>query len=235
MRSRAFVLGAAACGALAGLVLHGHRAAALSCADHPDGSPRAIAAGDESLSTGDRFLERYDFAVLGTVTHIDTVREGGPDHGATTVTMDVTAVLGRREAPDTLALSSPDPGGLAGYPYRVGTGYFIPVQARGPGGERNYTFLCDPITEVDDVDALADGLAPLAADAGITFAVATEASLERSSGQDVDETVERQATASASQATDRAPVLLVGLASAALGLAGGGFYMHARRRRRHGS
>jgi hypothetical protein len=155
-----------ACGALAATA---PAAAALSCAPHPDGSPHAIASGTERLSTEARFFETHDYAVLGTVTGIETVLEG-PDHGSTTVTVDVTAVLGRTDAPDTVVLSTPDPGWLAGWPYVRGRAYFVPVQDVGPGGEPNFSFLCDPVSEVADPDALADELAPLAEDAGIEFA-----------------------------------------------------------------
>lgn len=233
MRSRALVSVAAACGVLAGITLDGPPAAALTCAEHPDGSPRAIAAGTESLATADRFFDRYDFAVLGTVTHIDTVGEGGPDHGATAVTLEAAAVLGLRTAPARLSLSSPDPGWLAGHPYEAGNGYFIPVRARGPDGEANYTFLCDPITEVDDVSALAGELAPLAADAGIALSIPGGEPADPRTGDQHDLIAEPRPPSAVSQATDRTFVLVAGLAAAAIGLAGGALHRHARRSRGH--
>jgi hypothetical protein len=46
------------------------------------------------MSTDVRFFDGYDLAVIGTVTEIATVREGGNDDGATTVSVDVEGVLG---------------------------------------------------------------------------------------------------------------------------------------------
>src|SRR5690606_21087660 len=120
-----------------------------SCAVHPDASPEAIASGSGRLSTERAFFDTYDFAIVGTVTGIDTVGEGLPDYGATTVRLDVAAVLGGGPSTPQFDVSSPDPGWMGGYPYEVGLTYFIPVQAVGPGGEPNHSFLCDPISEVD--------------------------------------------------------------------------------------
>ena len=52
--------------------------AALTCAEHPDGSPQAIASGTERLSSEDRFLDHFDYAVIGTVTEIRTVEAQRP-------------------------------------------------------------------------------------------------------------------------------------------------------------
>ncbi len=129
-----------------------------------------MASGSADPSSGERLLDRYDFAVLGTVTAIETPGEHDAGYPTTMVTFDVVAVLGHQEAPGTLELSSPDPGWLAGYPFKEGTAYFVPVQAEGPNGEPNYTFVCDPITETPSVEALATELSALAAQAGIPFA-----------------------------------------------------------------
>jgi len=139
--------------------------AALSCAPHPDSSPAAIASGTAILSSEDEFFDSYDFAVVGTVSEVRTVGEGEPDYGATTIHLKVVAVLGRESAPQAMTITSPDPGWMAGYPYESGRTYFIPVQVEGPGGQPNYSFLCDPITEVDAGIAL--DLAQPASEAGI--------------------------------------------------------------------
>jgi hypothetical protein len=141
--------------------------AALTCAEHPDGSPEAIASGTERLSSEDRFLDHFDYAVIGTVTEIRTVEAGQPDYGATTITVSVEGLLGQSPAPDQIEINSPDPGWMSGYPYRRGTTYFIPVQTEGPDGQPNYSFLCDPISEVQQ--GVTGELSQLAAQSGITF------------------------------------------------------------------
>jgi hypothetical protein len=188
-------------------------ATALSCAPHPDGSPRAIASGTEDLSTRDRFFDRYDFAVLGTVTGIATVGEGHPDYGVTRVTVDVTAVLGRDTAPAAVELSSPDPGWLAGYPFQVGTGYVIPVQVAGPRGEPNYSFVCDPITATADIGGLADELGVLARAAGIPFSTSTGRTVASGHHDDRD-SVGGAAVAAASWRDTRGPAILAAVALA---------------------
>lgn len=144
---------------------------ALSCAPHPDGSPEAIASGSERLATERAFFDLYDRAVLGRVTGIQTVGAGQPDYGATTLTVDVVAVLGEENADREIRISSPDPGWMAGYPYENGTAYFIPLRGEGPEGQPNYSFVCDPITQIDL--GIAPELRELAADAGIPFAAPT--------------------------------------------------------------
>jgi hypothetical protein len=93
-------------------------AGALSCAAHPDGSPVAIASGTERLSTEGAFFDSYDYAVIGTVTEIRTVGAGEPDYGATTLSVDVVAMLGEGTAHERIEVSSPDPGLDGGVPGR---------------------------------------------------------------------------------------------------------------------
>jgi hypothetical protein len=144
-------------------------ASALSCAAPPAGVPRAVASGDDDVYPG--FFEDFDFAVVATVTDIETDETAGsPTYGATTIDADVALILGEPGATDTIALSASDPGWMAGYSFRVGRTYFVPVDAEGPDGQVNYTFLCTPIYEVDDADATADRLAALATDAGVVHA-----------------------------------------------------------------
>lgn len=147
-------------------------AAALSCAPHPDGSPAAIASGSERLASGDAFFDTYDAAVLGTVAAIATDEGDTGTYGATTVTVEVAAVLGDASLPASAEISSPDPGWMSGYPFEVGRTYLIPVQLVGPAGQRNASFVCDPISEI--LPSAIDDLVTLAADSGIDAMPAAE-------------------------------------------------------------
>lgn len=173
MRRRVLVLAVMAVSSFAAVASTVRPVGALSCAAHPDGSPAAIASGTERLSSEDKFFDHFDFAVVGTVTEIRTVGEGEANYGATTIHLDVVAVLGDEPAPQAIRIASPDPGWMSGYPYEAGVTYFIPVQAEGPQGEANYSFLCDPITEVDA--GVAIDLAQLASNAGIPFSTPDDA------------------------------------------------------------
>jgi hypothetical protein len=167
MRLRKLVLAAMTISLVTAIASSPSPAAALSCAPHPDSSPAAIASGTDGLASKGGFFDRYDFAVVGTVDEIRTAGEGEPDYGATTIDLNVVAVLGTEPAPQTMTITSPDPGWMAGYPYESGRTYFIPVQAEGPDGQPNYSFLCDPISEINAGIAL--DLAQPATDAGIPF------------------------------------------------------------------
>jgi hypothetical protein len=159
VRCVVLVVAGIACAAVTG----GGAAGALECAPHPDGSPQAIASGTEVLVPAGAFFDRYAFAVIGTVTAIETVDgDGEPDYGATTITVDVAAVLGEADVPARLTLHADDPGWLNGYPYAVGTAYFVPVDEEGPDGDSNYTSVCDPITPVEDVQSLVAELTSVA-------------------------------------------------------------------------
>lgn len=157
---------------------------ALTCSPHPDGSPAAIASGTERLSSEEKFFDKFDYAVVGTVTEIRTVGVGEPDYGATTIDLDVVAVLGDEPAAQTMVISSPDPGWMSGYPYRTGVTYFIPVKAEGPKGEPNYSFLCDPISEVDA--GITSDLAPRASTAGIPFSTPDDALTAEPESEDAE-------------------------------------------------
>lgn len=144
-------------------------AAALSCVAAPPDAPRIAAVNGEVF--GDRFFDEYDFAVVATVTGIETEEApGSVTYGNTVIDTEVALVLGDAEATETIQLSAADPGWLAGYAFRVGHSYFVPVDTVGPEGQRNHTFVCTPITEVADADATADRLAALAGDAGVAHA-----------------------------------------------------------------
>lgn len=144
--------------------------ASSGCPSNPGGSPQAIASGTEQLRTNDAFFDRYDFAVIGTVTQVDYVEEGSDaEHGVTTIALDVMAVLGDAPAPPTIVLSSPGPDWAAHYQRE----YFIPVQVEGPNGHPNATFVCDPIAEVDE--GVVDELRVLAEESGIEFSMPSAA------------------------------------------------------------
>jgi hypothetical protein len=183
-------------------------AGALSCAAHPDGSPEAIASGTERLSTGTDFFDSYDYAVIGTVTDIRTVWAGEADYGATTLSVDVVAVLGEGIARESVEISSPDPGWMAGYAYEVGTGYFIPVQRNGPEGQPNYSFVCDPITEVDV--SIATELRHIASDAGIPFSTSSAGPAQTPADGPVDD--EESAADAGSSSSWGIPAAAVALA-----------------------
>lgn len=140
---------------------------ALSCARPPNAFPAQVAAGTARTAAGAPFFDDFDFAVVGTVLATETVAGSEPGDWPTTVTVEVAAGLGLEAAPLTMTVSSPDPG-FAGYPYEVGVTYFIPIRAEGPGGEPNYSFLCDPIVEIEPFEI--DGLRALATEAGVPFA-----------------------------------------------------------------
>ena len=163
---------------LAVLVLAVGPAGALSCEAHPDASPESIASGTEVLAGEEQlgtFWDRYDFAVIGTVTAIRTdEREGSPTYGATEIDVRVDAVLGTDSAPATTTLRAADPGWMAGYPFELGVAYFVPVLARSPEGLLNWTGPCDPVTPVDDPAVTAGELAPLAGAAGVAFSVPSD-------------------------------------------------------------
>ncbi|MFA9446545.1 hypothetical protein [Egicoccus sp. AB-alg6-2] len=126
-------------------------ATALSCVGHEDASAAAILAGEERLGTLRDFDEDYRGAVLGTVTDVDTdEREGSATHGATTVHLEVHATYGDVGA-ESVRIEMSDPGWMSGYPFEVGTTYFVPIRH-----EPNAIMGCEPITPVapDEVDGL---------------------------------------------------------------------------------
>jgi hypothetical protein len=144
--------------------------AALSCAPVAGATPEAVAAGTFAYDDGTGFFDHFDFAVIGTVTAVRTdERAGSPTYGATEIDVAVDGVLGVAAAPDAMTLTAADPGWLAGYRFEPGAAYFIPVQALSPEGKVNWTFACDPVTEVADPEVTAARLEPVAAGAGVGF------------------------------------------------------------------
>ena len=122
---------------------------ALSCAGHPDATPRAIAEGTEELSVDGTFRELYDGAIFGTVVSMRTQNDGEqPDYGRTEVVVDVTGTFGPQMGGRAVVVED-DPGWLNGHAFEVGTHYFIPYVLTEEG---TYSHLCDPIAEVDPAD-----------------------------------------------------------------------------------
>ncbi len=128
-------------------------AGALTCAHFPENTPESLVRNRLTLPAPD--TRSYDMAVVGTVRRITTDEDGdSPTYGRTTVEVEMDGffydgVLGATPA-DVWLVTSPDPGWLQGYGFVEGRSYFIPLLFAGPLGEPNYSFFCDPITEVSD-------------------------------------------------------------------------------------
>lgn len=130
-------------------------ATAVSCASHPDASPEAIAEGTEELAVEGTFREHYDGAIFGTVVSVAT-QDHGEDHGRTEVVVEVSGTLGP-DVGGSAVIVEDDPGWMSGYAFEVGAHYFVPYVENEKG---RYSFLCDPIAEVDRADV--PGLVELA-------------------------------------------------------------------------
>lgn len=129
---------------------------ALSCAPSPYNgiSPRAIVAGTETMLNGRSFFESYDFAVTGIVSSVTTDEvTGSTTYGSTAVVFDVLNAYGLETVGHALVVSQS--GSMSGYPFEIGQTYFVPLKAVGPQGQPNYSFLCDPITPLTLVEAMA--------------------------------------------------------------------------------
>lgn len=130
-------------------------ASALSCAPPPDGSARSIVTGSEVLWGNHSFFDLYDYAITGTVTGITTDEErGSTTYGATEVQFDVINGFGMDEVPETVLVHQSDPGWLTGFGFELGSTYFVPLVHRGPNGERDYSFVCDPISSISPAGAV---------------------------------------------------------------------------------
>lgn len=135
----------------AGLLGVAGPASATSCAMDPSATPEAILAGKPMQFSGRPLFQDYDLAVLGTVVAIDTVDDDRSRiYGRTWTTFAVDALFGTSSTPAQLTLTSSDPGWMNGYGFQLGQSYFVPFQEVGPDGSTNYSFLCDPITPVQN-------------------------------------------------------------------------------------
>lgn len=156
------VLSAAALTATALIPALGTAASATSCVPIGKNMPHALVTGTEPREDGTPAYLAADgvYAVVGTVTRVDTDESNGPTYGRTEVSVEVDAVFGTPPEPDgdlsTVTVTESDPGWMNGYPFERGTRYFIPLQYEGPGGLTNYSFVCDPIGIVQDPQPLID-------------------------------------------------------------------------------
>lgn len=124
-------------------------ARALSCAQHPNASPLAIAEGTEELAVDGTFRDHYDGVILGTIRSMETQNNGAaPDYGRTELVVEVTGTYGPAVGSQAVVVED-DPGWLNGYAFEVGTHYFIPYVENEKG---RYSHLCDPIAEVDPAE-----------------------------------------------------------------------------------
>ncbi len=148
-RSRLSLIVAAGCAlTLLVILMSADPVRALSCATHPNASPEAIVAGTAELATAEPFFDTYDIAIVGQVVQARTTETPGSNYGQTQTTFSVAAAFGVDAVDEAVVVSSSDPGWLSGYPFEVGRNYFVPLQQRGPDGQHNYSFVCDPITQL---------------------------------------------------------------------------------------
>lgn len=130
-------------------------ASATSCAPPPDGSARSIVTGTEVLWGDHAFFDLYDYAITGTVASITTDEErGSTTYGATEVQFDVINGFGVDEVGETVVVHQSDPGWMNGFGFVPGATYFVPLVHRGPNGERDYSFVCDPISSISPAGAV---------------------------------------------------------------------------------
>jgi hypothetical protein len=141
-------------------------AAATSCA--APARPRATITGDGERGMNGAFFDHFTAAILGEVVATDSAR--GMQLGGTKIEIDVYGAIGVSTIGETIVLSADDSGAMNGYPFEQGTSYFVPMQRKGPQGQVNYTFLCDPIGEIAG-PAAADELLDLARRNGHPVAV----------------------------------------------------------------
>lgn len=140
-------------------------AGALTCARFPENTPESLVGNRLTLTDPD--TRNYDMAVVGTVRRITTDEsEDSATYGRTLVEVELDGlfydgVFGATPT-DVWLVTSPDPGWLHGYGFVEGRSYFIPLLLTGPLGEPNYSFVCDPITEVADPASTAAELARIA-------------------------------------------------------------------------
>lgn len=137
--------------ALLAVVAGAEPASASSCAGHVDGSPAAIAAGSEQLAGNARFFDSWRHLLLGRVVAVDEDRRS-PTAARTLWTVEVVAALGGGEMPSRVVVGAPDTGGNGGYPFTLGEAFAIPVRPNPDLGGWS-SFICDPITPLDDLDA----------------------------------------------------------------------------------
>lgn len=182
--------------------------------------PKATITGNDDRSMGGKFFDMYDGVVLGEVASVDANPRMAP--GGTKIHVDVYGAIGTSTVGQTIVISADDDGAMNGFPFQAGTWYFIPVQDKGPQGQVNYSFVCDPIAQIKG-EAAADKLLDLARRNGQDVALAGGSS----------QPTEPSAAPAAAATGDSWPVVpvAVGVAVAAgLGIAAA---VVLRRRRAH--
>ncbi len=145
-----------ALGALSIALPEPHTALATSCAaPGVDVTPRSIVAGTAKGFDGRPVLMTYSFAITGTVIAVTTDEvQGSPTYGATEVLFDIVNAYEVASVGEQLVVRQSDPGWMSGYLFEVGRSYFVPLMARGPMGQLNWSFLCDPIFPMSIEDAV---------------------------------------------------------------------------------
>lgn len=138
------------------------QAGALSCLAHPDGSPASIVAGTEQLSTGERFFDVYDLAIIGTPVGTGTVVNPMTGREHVTTTFRLEAAFGVSEIEETITVTTGDPLLAAGVSFDPQQIWFMGLKAKTSAGLTNFVFPCDPITAVEEAEVplLIAGAAP---------------------------------------------------------------------------
>ena len=145
-------------------------AAATRCV--PPAAPKVTITGSDEFSMGGKFFEHFDGVVLGEVVSVTV--DPGMAPGGVKIRVDTYGAIGASSVPATVTVSADDDGKLNGYAFNEGASYFIPLQNKGPQGQTNYSFLCDPIAEINGPNT-AEGLLALARREGHEAAVTGQA------------------------------------------------------------
>ena len=95
--------------------------------------------------------------------------ERSPTWGRTQWTVEVSAALGEGTVAARVEVQASDPGWLNGYAFTVGDAFAIPVWDIEELGSWS-SFACDPITELDDLDAAVEEVLAVAASHGTPIA-----------------------------------------------------------------
>lgn len=214
---------------------------ATSCAPAPDGSARAIVTGTEVLWGDHGFFDLYDYAITGTVIEVVTDEDAESDtYGATEVHVDVINGFGVEQIGESVVVHQSDPGWMNGFAFDRGATYFIPLVHAGPNGERDYSFVCDPISRISP-----EGAAQLIEIVGGSIAVAHPSvdatpapTIDTGSRPDVAELSARPRSPSLlpplldESSTDDGPAPVLTVVALAVALAVGAVAVDVYRRRR---
>ena len=192
-------------------------ASATSCIA-PAG-PKETITGDGDLAMGGAFFDQYDGAILGKVSAVRTVKQAPV--GAARINVDVYGAIGTQAVGSSIVLTADDEGGMNGFPFAQGASYFIPIKDKGPQGQVNYTFVCDPIGEIAGRDE-ADALLAAARSEGHPVALP-------GNGAEAEPDAQPAGGDSAGSASGFSPTWAIGGAAAALALVLGAVFLLRRR------